>query len=108
MAQAEHLTSAIRWLITDGGAKPSTKPSPGTPLERDGAAPGPLRKPHPDPLLAGRALRRLVALTGPPKTDPQPSPIFVYEFDAGGLNCSLQLRTCFIRDPRAKSTFQVA
>ena len=45
-------------------------------------------------------------LTRLAKAYAQPSPIFVYEFDAGGLDCSLQLRPCFIRNPRAKSTFK--
>ena len=49
---------------------------------------------------------RLFAFTGLPKTYAQPSPIFGDKFDAGGLNCSLQLRTGFIRNPRAKSAFE--
>ena len=40
------------------------------------------------------------------KTYAWPAPIFADEFDAGGLNCSLQLRTGFIRNPRAKSAFK--
>jgi hypothetical protein len=35
-----------------------------------------------------------------------PSPVFVDEFDPGCLNCSLQLRTRFVRNPRAKSAFK--
>ncbi len=77
---------------------------------------GPLRQPHcpawvcdrtPQPPLVRTQFRpRLFAFTGLPKTYAWPSPIFGDEFDAGGLNCSLQLRTGFIRNPRAKSAFK--
>ena len=62
--------------------------------------------------LSGNLVVQLNAVTDPSTAPGQSATraaaICVYgtEFDAGGLNCSLQLRTCFIRNPRAESAFK--